>query len=132
MQPGGAAMITLLAALALPGESAGQNRQPISTSLAECSAIYGAAAEIGARRGRETAEVRRALAASDRFLDAAVVEARQEGIAAPADHVARLCGEMSGKWSGRLSSASHFLENRDWLDYCDALGRDRGVLPLSN
>lgn len=101
-------------------------RQAISVSLAECAVIY---EEMSYFSGPSATEERRRLTAnlSWRFAETSVDEAAREGVVDPATHTARWMERHRGEWRGRLHDLSQFEENRDWLDYCRALGRDRGI-----
>ena len=67
---------------------------------------------------------------AEAFRAAAVKEAQREGVAEPEVHVTTWLETHRGKWDGRLQKLTLLTENKDWIDYCRALGRDRGVLPL--
>jgi hypothetical protein len=105
-----------------------QQRQPISTSLVECAAIYGEVADIGERRGKDAGEVASARNAAVRFSEAALVQAEAEGHGTPEIHLSPIYAQMESKWDGRFANPLRLSENTDWIDYCRALGRDKGVL----
>ena len=87
-------------------------------------------AAMAEARGRDRSSVDQADMAAGRFYEAAIDHARAEGVGDPEAHVALLCRPLNEKWQGRFSSVWKFRDNRDWLDYCAALGRDRGILPV--
>ncbi|MEO1274329.1 MAG: hypothetical protein AAFV96_02710 [Pseudomonadota bacterium] len=117
-----AACLIVLAAAPL------QASQPISTSLMECGAIFDELADIAARRGRSAADIEKADKAAWAFREAALIEAEREGRAAEALDPVGVA--MAKKWDGRFTDVLRLGENKDWIDYCNALGKDRGVLPI--
>lgn len=108
-----------------------QNVQPISTSLAECAVIHHEIAGLRSAR-RRGAEKEALLREGVRlFREEAVRQAAAEGVADPEAHVAALEPDLAAKWSGRMSSLLKLRENYDWIEYCRALGEDRGIVPLA-
>ncbi len=110
----------------------GQNVQPISTSLAECAVIYTEIAGLRPARRRSPEKQELMYAGADLFAEEAVRQASAEGIADPEAHVRDLRADLATKWSGRMSSLLKLRENVDWIEYCAALGEDRGLLPLED
>ncbi|MEL7465926.1 MAG: hypothetical protein AAFN79_17780 [Pseudomonadota bacterium] len=110
------------AVLAAPTDA----RQPISVSLAECSAIYG---EMSGFTSAGSTPERKAKAAalSVAFRDEAVAEATREKVADPQAHVGDWLARHEAKWSAQIRDVTRLSETKDWIDYCKALGRDRGV-----
>lgn len=105
-----------------------QNRQPISTSLVECAAIFGELATVGELRGRDASDVSQARDAAARFSEAALVQARNEGQRDPKAHLTPIHVEKERNWDGRFANPLKLSDNKDWIDYCRSLGRDRGLL----
>ncbi len=116
---------------AIAGTAIAQNSQPISTSLAECSAIFGEVARMGANRGRDRAETARLDMSADLFFDNAIIQAGAEGFEDPDSRVEQTYTAMVEKWSGQFSSLWNLRKNLDWINYCRALGEDCGFLPLN-
>jgi len=114
------------------GTANAQGRQPISTSLVECAAIYAELATLAERRGRDETDIGHATDMSVRFAEAALRQAGGEGRSDPQAHLSTIFSEMERKWNGRFSNPMKLSENKDWIDYCRALGRDRGILARPN
>ena len=117
-----------LTALATAG--AAESVQPISVSLVECGAIFDEVADLGDRKGRKASDVDKLRRTASLFRDEAAAQAQAEGIADTGGHVITHSTAMADKWQGRFGSVMLFAENKDWIDYCEALGTDRGLLPL--
>jgi hypothetical protein len=124
--------VVLAAVPALPGTAQAQNRQPISTSLVECAAIFANFALSMADKGKPAAEVASTQKAADAFVAEAVAQATREGVADPRGHIVALGAEMAASWENRLADLAKFTENMDWIDYCAALGESRNILPIKN
>ncbi len=122
-------LCNLLAALVLSnaGAAQAQNRQPISTSLAECSVIFTELAELGSRRGKDDDTVNAALVSASLFVVEAREQADLEGHTDPYRHIHSEQDRLTEKWDGRFSSLLRLSENKDWIDYCRALGENRGI-----
>jgi hypothetical protein len=118
----------MLMTMATPGHA----RQAISVSLVECGAIFDELAQVAHRRGRDLADVWQAEDTAERFRAFAITEARREGVRDVQAHINDTIPVMAQKWTGRFASILLLTENKDWIDYCGALGKDRGVLPLTN
>lgn len=120
---------TVLTALAfcIAGAAQAQNRQPISTSLTECSVIFTELADLGTRRGKDQAMTDAALVSASLFIVEARAQAGREGVSEPYGHVQAEQARLTEKWSGRFSSLRLLGENKDWIDYCRALGKSRGL-----
>ncbi len=84
------------------------------------------------RRGREETDVRHAADMAVRFAEAARHEADAERQGGSEPHLSAIFSEMEQKWDGRFSNPMKLSENKDWIDYCRALGRDRGILTRPN
>jgi len=109
-----------------------QNVQPISVSLVECGSIFDELAILGEQKGRTGKDVAKMRRAATIFRDEAAVQAGREGIADTSGHVIDTAAKMDEKWQGRFSQVFKFNENKDWITYCEALGRDRGLLPIAD
>ena len=118
--------------LALAPAGAAQNVQPISVSMIECGAVYDEVAEAGARRGRSEDQIETVSRTASVFREAAIAQAGAEGVADPQAHLLAHAERLRKKWQGRSSRITLVRENRDWIDYCRALGKDRGLLPLKD
>jgi adenylosuccinate lyase len=94
--------------------------------MVECAAIFAAVARLGERHGRDATEIVAALKAEADFRASATDQAKAEG---RDDIPAGLRAEMDAKWDDRVSSLLHLGETSDWIGYCRALGRERGILP---
>ncbi len=114
-------------ALSFAGAAQAQNRQSISTSLTECSVIFSELAEIGAKREKDEKTVNAALVSASLFLVKAREQARFEGDLTPYSTIQSEQERLTTKWDGRFSSLWLLNENKDWIEYCRALGRDRGL-----
>ncbi|WP_137703128.1 hypothetical protein [Marimonas lutisalis] len=115
----------------LAGANAGtaQNRQPISTSLTECAVIYEEIATEGARRGAMSRpEIPELQENAQRFRVEALAQARREGRRDPKSHLEEETTRLTSKWDGRFANLLEIRNNADWLDYCRALGRSRGIV----
>ncbi|MDQ2089417.1 hypothetical protein [Marimonas arenosa] len=122
----GAALVVLPALIA--GAVMAQNRQPISTSLAECAVIHEELVSVARRRGKPEGEVEKLVDDAVLFRTAAWSEARREGRHDPKAHVAAQGTRLGEKWQGQFGNIFRLRKNKDWIDYCHALGKSRGVL----
>ncbi|TMV10245.1 hypothetical protein FGK63_04055 [Ruegeria sediminis] len=118
---------TVALAICVAGAAQAQNRQPISTSLTECSVIFTELADLGARRGKDEDTVNAALVSASLFLVEAREQAGREGTSEPYGHIQSEQDRLAEKWEGRFSSLILLNENKDWIDYCRALGKNRGL-----
>ncbi|MFK7839882.1 MAG: hypothetical protein AB8B83_06070 [Bdellovibrionales bacterium] len=110
--------------------------QPISVSLAECSVIYGVTSITAEEKGKPEEQINAMRRMSEVFEDASYEQAEAEG---QSDGKAFIESRMQGlvdKWHERWLSDDHvkalslMKENMEWVGYCGALGKDRGLLPL--
>ncbi len=111
----------------LAGMAQAQNRQPISISLLECHVIYEEIGNLSAARNRGT-DRDLVQGAARAFLEAAHVQASDEGHTDTRAWAGEHYPGLHEKWDGRFSELLTFAENKDWIDYCKALGRSRGVI----
>ncbi|QGX99954.1 hypothetical protein EI983_17435 [Roseovarius faecimaris] len=117
--------IGCLALLALGGMA--QASQPISTSLTECNVIFSELAVIGEARGKSQDEIAAITRSATVFLDAAFAQAKHEGQPDAYEHVRSDLHRLTDKWDGRFSRITLLNENMEWIKYCRALGKDRGL-----
>ncbi|MCF1708081.1 hypothetical protein L0V05_04530 [Tabrizicola sp. J26] len=103
---------------------------PLWALLAECSAVFEAVGQADGYAG--TTEQQRSDAAfvAASFLTEAEKEAAAAGQADPKADVASIMGYLRERWSNRSEKLLALPSNMKWIDYCGALGRQRGILPL--
>ncbi|WP_281972563.1 hypothetical protein [Ruegeria faecimaris] len=120
---------TLISALVIcfAGAADAQNRQPLSTSLTECSVIFTEQAELRARRNKDQTTTDAVLASAALFVVEARDQAAMEGIKNPYKHIQSAQVRLSETWHVRFGNLALLNENKDWIDYCRALGKDRGL-----
>jgi hypothetical protein len=104
-------------------------QQALSKSMVECAVIYEEIVILGRSKGRKEQEITRFRDGSASFLKAAGAQARAENQPDPGKYILQLQNALQEKWSGRFSSVLTVTENKDWIDYCKAFGRERGLLP---
>jgi len=121
--------VLVVLAICFAGAAQAQNRQAISTSLTECSMIYAELAALGARKGKDGATVNAMQATSTVFLVHARAQAEAEGRPDPYAAIRSEQDRLQEKWDGRFRSFLRLGENKDWIDYCRALGQSRGITP---
>ena len=124
--------LAAIAMLAVASAAAAQNVQPISVSLVECASIFDELATLGEQKGRSGKDVAKMRRAATIFRDEGAAQAESEGIADAGAHVIATTAEMDEKWQGRFGKVFLFHENKEWISYCEALGRDRGLLPIED
>ncbi|MEM7524280.1 MAG: hypothetical protein AAF360_11075, partial [Pseudomonadota bacterium] len=61
------------------------------------------------------------------FRTEAVAEASRENVADPQAHVGDWLARHEAKWSAQIRDPARLSDTKDWIDYCQALGRDRSV-----
>jgi len=121
-------LTTILAlAISVAGATHSQGKQAISTSLSECSVIFVELAEVGLRRNKPQDSVEKISATASAFFKEAILQAQREGRAAPKDYVAAEYHRLLDKWQGRFGKITYLSENKDWVDYCRALGKSRKI-----
>ncbi|MEM6932461.1 MAG: hypothetical protein AAF526_02635 [Pseudomonadota bacterium] len=123
-------LISLTVLVALACVEAAEARQPISVSLAECAVIYEELGRSETRKRGVTERSRKAENATEVFLTAAEEQAEAEGRADPAGFVSGWVPKHRAKWDDAFGSVLKFSENMEWVEYCGALGKDRGLLPI--
>ena len=107
--------------------SAALASQPISTSLAECSVIFTELAEVAERRNKPKDDISAVIRSATVFERAAFDQAKREGRPDPYDHVLSDLNRLTKKWHGRFGKITLVQENKDWIDYCRSLGKNRGL-----
>ena len=125
--------VTALIVAGLSGPATGQDaaQPPEWALLAECSAVFAAAANADqGYAGADTATLERADLVSARFRAEAVRAAGSAGQADPQADVASIMDYLTPRWSSRAENLFAVPSNLRWFSYCGRLGRDMGVLPL--
>jgi hypothetical protein len=106
---------------------------PLWAYLAECSAVFEAAANGGDRYpGAKPEEIAQASQVAERFLAKAVTEAGAAGQKDPAADVDSIMGYLRERWQNRTSDIFSVPSNLKWIDYCGRLAREHGVVPLQD
>ncbi len=89
--------------------------------------IFSELAELATRRGKDSQDVNAALVSASLFTVEARTQAEREGENDPYAHIHEEQIRLSEKWEGRFGSLVLLRKNKDWIDYCRALGKDRGL-----
>jgi len=89
--------------------------------------IFSELAALGARKGKNGSTVNAMQVTSALFLVHARSQAQAEGQSNPYSAIQYEQGRLQEKWDGRFSSILRLGENKDWIDYCTALGQSRGI-----
>ena len=119
------AIALLSAALATSAHA----RQPISESLVDCGILSSFTALHEPSR-RQSEKGRFLARISDAFYAAAERQAAEEGQLDPAGYVQGTRSQKAASWRSKGLGYGVTGEFRDWLGYCQSLGKDRDVLPL--
>lgn len=119
--------LNLALATTVAGAAHAQNRQAISISLTECSVIFSGLADLGLRRNKPQSEIREISATATAFREEALSQAQQEGQPDPQNYVLIQTDRLADKWLGRFGKIGLLQENKDWIDYCRALGKSRKI-----
>lgn len=115
--------------LAATVATAAQARQPISESLVDCGILSSFTALHEPMR-RESEKGRFLARISEAFYAAAEREAEEEGRLDPVGYVQGTRAQKAESWKARGLGFGVTGEFRDWLGYCQSLGKDRDVLPM--
>lgn len=116
------AVFLWLAAQAVPAQTV----QPISKSMVECHVI--STMMLDTRRAQSSPVMQVKLQQmADAFIKASVVEARAEGRTSET-YVADTILEVTPRWQAQFGSLLKLPDTLDWVDYCRALGLDRGII----
>lgn len=124
---GAAFWAALIVSVSHPGAA---ERQAISVSLAECSAVFEQVSSSASAQVRNPLGAAKSRRAARRFLTAAEAQARKEGQTHPRRLITAALNDKREKWTGRFARVSLIEDNLDWVDYCTSLGRKKKVLPL--
>ena len=103
---------------------------PVWAYLAECSAVFAAAAQSDGYAGATGDEVALVTQASEAYLARAVVVAGEAGQPDPEADVASIMTYLTPRWENRIDRFLSVKSNLDWIDYCRRLGIDQGIVPL--
>ena len=126
-----AAPVAVVFVAALPAWAQNAPEPPLWPYLAECSAIFEAAASVSdSYSGAKPEEIAQASEVAERFLAQAVTEAGAVGQKDPAADVDSIMGYLRERWQNRTSDIFSVPSNLKWIDYCGRLAREHGVLPL--
>ena len=117
-------------ALAATQTAARQAEPPVWAQLAECSAVFSAAAGAEGYAGTAPDDLADAEAAAARFLERAVEVAGAMGQVDPAADVESIMVYLRPRWQNRADRLLSVRSNLDWIAHCGRLGRAEGVLPL--
>ncbi len=109
-----------------------QAEAPAWANLAECSAVFGAAAETDGYSGALAGDVETIRRGAARFRARAVEEAGQAGQANPEADVASIMVYLEPRWAHRINAVTSIRSNLDWIAYCGRLGREFGVTDSSS
>jgi hypothetical protein len=120
------------AALAVPGQGETEPQPPLWAYLAECSAVFEVLALADGYAGTSDSQRADALTTAGLFLAEAEQEAAADGQADPQGAVASVMGYLRERWQNRSENLLSLPSNLKWIEYCGRLGRERGLLPLSN
>ncbi len=101
----------------------GTAAQPFSDSMADCAAIYQNAAQWV-----ETDEAAdRLMLAATRWAEAAITQARAEGVVQAENSVWTHIDNKTDQWEEKGQTVFFSQEFRDWTQYCRAFAKDRGI-----
>jgi hypothetical protein len=126
-----AAPVAVAFVAALPAWAETAPEPPLWANLAECSAVFEAAASVSdSYSGAKPEDIARASEVAGRFLAQAVTEASAVGQQDPAADVHSILGHLRERWQNRTSDIFSVPSNLKWIDYCGRLARQTGVLPL--
>ncbi|PJI92094.1 hypothetical protein BC777_0938 [Yoonia maricola] len=105
------------------GAASAVTAQPFSKSMAECAGLYAF--------GRDHVEREDAVHALEfgqaKWMNAAVVQAQEEGVPDPNTYVDAAMTAKYDEWSARGAMAVFAPDFGDWMDYCRAFGADQGI-----
>jgi hypothetical protein len=120
-----------IGAAALPVWAETAPEPPLWAYLAECGAVFEAAASVGdSYSGAKPEDIARAAEVGELFLAEAVEEAGASGQTDPEGDVASIMGYLRERWQTRTSDLFSARSNLKWFAYCGRLARQRGILPL--
>lgn len=111
-----------------------QASQPISESMAECSAYYLAAVELSHQTKEPSEKSDMMVEMADAFQEHAYKRALQEGRKNNREYIDSLIIEKGNKWRSKLPNASTvkltlgIQESLEWAQYCGKMGNHYKVL----
>ena len=103
---------------------------PLWAYLAECSAVFAAAAQADGYAGATENDIALVLQASEAYLARAVAVAGEMGQVEPEADVASIMIYLTPRWENRIDRFLSVKSNLDWIDYCRRLGIDQRIVPL--
>lgn len=127
----GPAAFALALLLTAGGAVAEDAAAPLWANLAECSAVFAAAAQADGYSGADPDLIAQAATVSDRFHAKSVQAAAEAGQSDPEADVASIMVYLLPRWENRIERLFSVTSNLAWIDYCRRLGLDQGVLPLA-
>lgn len=123
-------MRALAVSAALIATPAAAVEPPLWADLAECSAVFAAAAQSDGYAGASGDAVAVVTRASQAYLARAIVVAGEMGQAKPEADVASIMDYLTPRWENRIDRFLSVRSNLDWIDHCRRLGVDQGIVPL--
>ena len=97
--------------------------QPYSHSMADCAGIYQNAAQWV-----DTDEsANKLMHAVTQWADAAVTQARAEGISSPEERMWQRIDSKTSEWETKGAGVFFTQDFRDWMQYCRSFAQDRGL-----
>ena len=118
----------LAVGIALIAFPASAQEPPVWAYLAECSAVFRAAALSDGYSGVTDDQIAAAQGAAARFRQRAVEVAGEAGQQDPEADVASIMIYLEPRWENRIDQLFSLKSNLDWFGYCGRLGRDEGVI----
>jgi hypothetical protein len=103
---------------------------PLWAYLAECSAVFAAAAQSDGYVRATGDEVALVTRAAEAYLARAVTAAGEAGQADPEADVASIMTYLTPRWENRIGRILSVKSNLNWIDYCRRLGIAQGIVPL--
>jgi hypothetical protein len=112
--------LAFILSLTIAGPAAAQ---PFSKSMAECAGLYAF--------GRDYVENEETVALLEfgqaKWMNAAIVQAQDEGVANPSDYVDVAMTAKYDEWAAKGVMTVFSEDFGDWFDYCRAFGRAQGI-----
>lgn len=106
-----------------------QNKQAISKSMMECSAIYDVLYRAMAAKGRPADQLAKVEQMALNFITAAATQAQGEGVKDVATYIEESFAPLLAKWEERFTEILTLPDTLEWIQYCGALANDRDILP---
>ena len=114
----------IFSTLVLAVFSSGAAAQPFSKSMAECAGLYAFGRDYVDRA--ETVQLLEYGQA--KWVNAAIVQAQEEGVANPTSYVDAAMEAKYAEWQGKGVMAVFSEELGDWMDYCRSFADHRGIV----